>query len=140
MIYVDTSVLVAYYCPERLSARAQRLLQEQHELSLSSLVEVELASALAGKVRSRQMRLADARRVHALFQVHLEEGMFTRLALERLHFSKAYEWLATFRTPLRTLDALHVAVAAAQGATLLTADTTLAKACSRVGVTTRVIG
>ena len=29
MLYVDTSVLVAYYCPEALSLQAQDLLREQ---------------------------------------------------------------------------------------------------------------
>ena len=42
------------------------------------------------------------RRVHALFQAHLERGMYAQLALERPHFAKAYEWLSSFRTPLRT--------------------------------------
>ena len=26
MVYIDTSVLVAYYCPERLSEKAEKLL------------------------------------------------------------------------------------------------------------------
>ena len=139
MIYVDTSVLAAYYCPEPLSARAQRVLQEEQDLALSSLVEVELVSALARKVRARQMRLGDGRRVHATFVAHLDQGMFIRLAVHSLHFAKAHEWLATFRIPLRTLDALHVAVAAVEDAILVTADAALAAACGKVGVTARLI-
>lgn len=139
MIYVDTSVLAAYYCPEALSARAERALQQQPELAISSLVEVELVSALARKVRVREMRLADAHRIRAVFESHLEQGIYTRLALSTAHFAKAREWLRTFTVPLKTLDALHVAVAAMHGCPLLTADAALAKACAKLGVGARLI-
>lgn len=139
MTYIDTSVLAAYYCPEPLSGRAQRALQEEDQRAISWLVEAELVSVLARKVRTREMRAAEGRRVLALFQSHLEQGIYTRLPLERAHFAKAHEWLATFAVPLSTLDALHLAVAATQGCPFLTADVALAKACARIGVTARLI-
>lgn len=139
MTYIDTSVLVAYYCPEPLSSHAQRVLQQQRELAISSLVEVEFASALARKVRTREMRLTDAQRILVAFQAHLDQEIFRRLPIERQHFAKAQEWLASFRIPLRTLDALHVAVAAAEGASMITADATLARMCAKVGVTARLV-
>ena len=140
MTYVDTSVLAAYYCPEPLSGKADRVLERQGSLAISWLVEVELVSALARKIRTREMRPADGRRVHALFQSHLEEGIYTRLALDQQHFAKAREWLATFRLRFTALDALHAAVAAIQGHLLLTADAALAKACARLGVAALLIG
>jgi predicted nucleic acid-binding protein len=73
------------------------------------------------------------------FQSHLQQGIYTRLAVEGAHFAKARDWLATFAAPIRTLDALHVAVAAMQGCLFLTADVPLAKACVRIGVTARLI-
>lgn len=139
MTYVDASVLAAYYCPEPLSARAQLVLQQEPELAVSSLVEVELVSALARKVRTREMRLSDARRVYGAFQAHLDQGTYTRVSIEGTHFARAREWLATFRIPLRTLDALHVAAAATAGATFVTADVSLAKACAKVGVTAHLV-
>ena len=139
MTYVDTSVVVAYYCPEPLSSKAQRVLQEQSELAISSLVEVEFASAMARKVRTREMRLTDAQRVLVVFQAHLDQGIFTRLPIERQHFAKALEWLASFRIPLRTLDALHVALAAIEGAPMITADAALARTCAKVGVTAKLV-
>jgi hypothetical protein len=132
-------VLIAYYCPEPFSGPAQRALNEEDDWAISWLVEVEFMSALARKVRAREMRPSEGRRVHALFQSHLEQGIYNRLAMERPHFAKAREWLATFTVPLHTLDALHVAVAALQGCPLLTTDVALAKACARVGVTARLI-
>ncbi|MGH9452458.1 MAG: type II toxin-antitoxin system VapC family toxin [Terriglobia bacterium] len=139
MIYVDTSVLAAYYCPEPLSVRAERALHEAGERAISWLVEVEFVSALARKVRTRELRPADAHRILAVFQSHLEQGIYNRLALNSAHFVKAREWLATFTIPLQALDALHVAVAAIENCSFLTADTALAKACAKAGVTARLI-
>ena len=139
MTYIDTSVLAAYYCPEPLSDLAQRALHQEDQRAISWLVETEFVSALARKVRTREMRAAEGHRVLALFQSHLEQGIYARLTLEPAHFAKAREWLATFTVPLHTLDALHLAVAALQGCPLLTADVGLAKACTRVGVKARLI-
>ncbi len=139
MIYVDTSVLAAYYCPEPLSARAQRALSEAEGRAISWLVEVEFVSALARKVRAREMLRADARRLLAAFQSHLEQEIYIRLAVNRPHFAQAREWIATFTVPIRTLDALHAAMAAIQGCPILTADVALAKACAQIGVKAHLI-
>jgi hypothetical protein len=139
LTYIDTSVLIAYYCPEPLSAQAQRALQEQAKPAISWLVELELVSALARKVRARGMRRADARRVLAMFQSHLDREIYSRLAVEALHFGVAREWLASLAVLLQTLDALHVAVAALHGCPIVTADAALARACTKVGVTARLI-
>jgi predicted nucleic acid-binding protein len=139
LIYVDTSVLAAYYCPEPLSGQAQRALARERERVISSLVEVELVSAIARKVRTREIRRGDAQRILAAFESHLEQGIYTRLPVDGAHFAKAREWLATLAVPLQTLDALHVALAAIKGCPIMTADTALAKACARVGVTARLI-
>ena len=140
MTYVDTSVLAAYYCPEPLSSRAQRALQNEERPAISWLVETEFLSVLARKVRTREIRATEGLRVVAVFQAHLEQGIYERLALEREHFAKAREWLADFTVPLHTLGALHLAVAAMQGCPILTADAALAKACTRIGVTAHLIG
>jgi predicted nucleic acid-binding protein len=137
--YIDTSVLVAYYCPEPLSSQAQKILQQERDLAISSLVELEFASALAQKVRTREIRLTDGQRVLLTFQTHLEQGIFTRLAIERRHFAKVHEWLASFRIALRTLDALHIAVAATEGVSMITSDAELARACAKVGVAARLL-
>ena len=139
MIYVDTSVLAAYYCPEPLSAQAQRALGQEDERAISWLVELEFVSAIARKVRSHEMRRGDAHRILAAFQSHLDQRIYTRLPVDGAHFAKAREWLATLVVPLQTLDALHVALAAMKGCPIMTADAALAKACAKVGVTARLI-
>lgn len=139
MIYVNTSALAAYYCPEPLSGKAQLALQEAGQLAISPLVELELASAIARKVGTREMRRADAHRILAVVQSHLERGIYTRLGIDAQHFARAREWIASLEIPLLTLDALHLAVAAANGCSLITADAMLAKACAKVDVAARLI-
>lgn len=139
MTYLDTSVVAAYYCPEALSARVQAALADETERAISSLVEVELASAVAQKVRSRQLTRADARLILGKFHSHLQQNIYARLSLEAGHFSQAREWLASLTASLRTLDALHVAVAATNDCSLLTSDAALAKACGNLGVSVRLV-
>ncbi len=77
MVYVDTSVLVAYYCPERLSEKAEKLLTRYLKPAISSLTEVEFFSAVSGKVRKREISLRDAGRVTAKFLAHLDADNYT---------------------------------------------------------------
>ena len=139
MIYVDTSALVPYYCPEPLSERVQRYLARQDERVISDLVEVEFFSAIARKVRAEELRPMDAPRIQNTFISHLEAGLYLRLPVERRHYALARGWLASLKPPLATLDALHVAVTAVQACPLVTLDTALARAARLLGVSARVL-
>lgn len=138
-MYVDTSILAPYYCPEPLSDRVPQVLAAQRRLAVSWLVEAELASALAQKVRRRQLPAADAGRAAAMFQRHLSQGLFVRLPLAYGHFRQASAWLQTFSLPLRTLDALHWAITAAAGMELLTSDRALAASAARLNLPARLL-
>ena len=137
MIYVDTSLLAAYYTPEPVSGVVQRFLKAQDGLAISDLVEVELTSAIARKVRRRELRPADGQRVQALFLAHLDAGLYTRWPLLRPHYTKARDWLSLTRLPLLTLDALHLAVAAAHEVPIVTSDRNLARAAHALGLAVR---
>lgn len=139
MIYVDTSALVPYYCPEPLSARVQRYLARQGERAISDLVEVEFFSAIARKVRAEELRPMDATRIQNTFISHLEAGLYLRLPVERRHYALARDWLASLKPPLATQDALHVAVTAVQACPLVTLDAALARAARLLGVSARVL-
>ena len=67
MIYLDTSVLVAYYCPEAMSEPVQKLLNEHTEPALSFLTQAELTSAVAQKARSGELSKTDGNRILAKF-------------------------------------------------------------------------
>ena len=136
MIYLDTSVLVAYYCPEPLSRQAERLVRSTVGPAISDLTEVELFSALARKVQARALHGADAATIASEFRGHVDANLYRRIELERLHFRQANTWLSRFTTPLRTLDALHLAVAASHDFDLATFDRGLARAARTLGVKT----
>ena len=51
-----------------------------------------------------------------------------------MHYKQARDWLLERKGPLRTLDALHLAVAQISDTRLLTSDAGLADAAERHGV------
>ena len=134
MFYVDTSLIAAYYTPEPLSDRVEEFLLSQNCPAVSSLTELELFSALSRKVREEGLDPADAGKVGARFLSHLENGFFTRLPVESGHYRLARDWLGLFSTSLRSLDALHLAVASTGGLTVVTADLGLSKSARALGL------
>jgi predicted nucleic acid-binding protein len=136
LIYLDTSVLTAYYSPEPLSRAAERVVRSVAQPSISDLTEVELLAALARKIRVGEIRAVEAARVATQFLTHVESSLYSRLPMERRHYRLARDWIGRFTTPLRTLDALHLAVAAAEGLRFATADRALARSAAGLGIET----
>lgn len=133
-MYLDTSVLVAYYCPEPLSLQVEELLRRQTSPIVSELAEVEFNSAIAMKVRQQELPQAQAFQVIAEFQKHLGSRLFTRLSLDSRHFQLAKTWLSQLQWPLRSLDALHLAIVDMTQTRLVTADQTMAKTATSLGI------
>ena len=127
-------MIVAYYCPEPMSAAVQKWLRRQRDPAISDLVEVEMISAIARKVRDRHMSRQDARRVATTFTTHLQSGYYVRLPVQRAHYQLAWDWIGAFDIPIRTLDALHLAVAHVGGLRLATADLSQSRSARAVGV------
>ncbi len=134
MAYLDTSVLVAYYCPESLSERVQSFLLEQEKPALSSLTEVEFFSAVARKVRTGEISNVDGNRIIAQFSAHLDTNLYILLPVLNHHWRLARGWIGLFTTPLRTLDGLHLAIASAEGLEMVTSDKALHMAAQALGV------
>lgn len=137
--YIDTSVLAAYYCPEAMSAAAQRLLSSIKGPVISWLTEVELFSALSRKVREQTLGAQDAGRIASLFREHVKAGYFTVLPVEAVDYEHAAQQLGRFSNALRALDALHLAVIERETLTLATADRTMAVEAKRIGLKTNLI-
>ncbi len=134
MAYIDTSLLAAYYCPEPLSKRIQKTLEKVDQPIISPLVEVELFSAVAAKVRAKELNATAARRIITLFQKHLADGYYGIVPIEAAQYRQGRDWLGGFSTPLRALDALHLAAAFTNDLEILTADRGLAKSAKHFGV------
>lgn len=94
---------------------------------------------LARKVRTRELSRSAARAAIAQFRDHEQAGLYRVLSVDGTHYARARRWVEAFRAPLRTLDALHLALAAASGCALLTADVQLAKAARRLRIRRRLL-
>jgi predicted nucleic acid-binding protein len=139
LIYLDTSVLVAYYCPEPLSRAAERAARAEVAPSISDLCEVEFASALARKLRQAQISRPDADKIWREFISHTDAQLYTRIPLQREHYQIARDWIARFEGALKALDALHLAIAAVKGLVLVSADRGLVNAAASRGVSARLL-
>jgi len=127
MFYVDPSLLVAYYCPEPMSEKAEIFLTSHSPLVISTLTELEMFSAVSRKVREKDLNRPAARRILAKFLSHLDGHFFACLPVATHHLRLARDWIGQFNTSLRSLDALHLAVASLEGLTMVTADRDLAE-------------
>ncbi len=139
MIYIDTSVLAAYYCPEALSDKVEEILLNTKEPAVSQLTEIELASAISRKIREHTVSKEDAEMILSLFQTHIDQKSFIYLPIQTKHYSIAKKWIAQFNTPLRSLDAIHLAIAYKKNITILTADAKLADSAKILGVDVRLL-
>jgi predicted nucleic acid-binding protein len=138
--YFDTSLVVAYYLPEAISARAQAVYDADPRPTASELVEVEFFSALSLRVRVGDVPRDHAERAARLFLTHLDDGLYARIALNTGHYRRARDLLARFDLPLKAPDALHLAVAAAEALRLVTVDEQLARNARALGLDVELVG
>jgi hypothetical protein len=139
MVYLDTSVIAAYYCPEPNSGIVEKIILQLKQPAISDLTELELASAVSRKIREKNLSREDAVKIISLFQSHVAQGMFQKISVQPEHYQIAASWITRFTTALRTLDALHLAVAGTHNATALTADVQLVKAARHFGVSVKLL-
>lgn len=105
----------------------------KNPVALSALTRLEFVSAVAKCVRIRRTDSATAQDALSTFEYHcLHE--FALLPVLPSDYELAQHWLRQLSTSLRTMDALHMAVAVANGRTLVTADRQLAEAAKVFGV------
>lgn len=132
-------MVVACYCPEPLSQAAEKAVAGSRSPAISALTEVEFCSALSIKTRTGTLDVGSAGRIMSLFRSHLRDNRYRILAVGAREFALACEWIGRFSVPLRSVDALHLAVAFANNLTLVTADRTLAQSARHFGVKHKVI-
>ena len=128
--YIDTSVLGAYYCPEPGSKSAEHVLLSVEGPIISILSEVEFCSLVSKKMRRRELTERQGKAILELFGSHVAEGFYGRVALVTEHYIKARQLFAS-SIPLHTLDALHLAIAIAEGVPIVTSDRALTAAAKR---------
>jgi uncharacterized protein len=139
LIYLDTSVLAPFYWTEAMSDEVADLFQQSQTLMISELSEVELISALSRRVRMKEIEREDAIAIVNQFQMHITTGLYEKLSITPQHYQIAKAWIQHFDTPLRTLDALHLAVANEQQVPLITADIGLARSAMNLNVNVQLL-
>ena len=137
--YLDTSVLLPFYFPEELSAKIDDYLERVEGPAVSNLVELEFCSAISKKIRMNEISKTEAQKIIAQFNNHLKEQYFKRFTLSSSHYREAKKLINEFSTPLRTLDALQIAVSSQCCDLLVTSDIKLGKACRAFGVNFKLL-
>ncbi|GAB1411318.1 MAG: ribonuclease VapC [Candidatus Desulfobacillus denitrificans] len=134
MIYADTSALVKRYLDEPFSADFDGLLQ-QGAMAISRLNIVEMRCALARRRRNGEISALRESRVNSELAADIQDGALWVSDLGNDHFTAAYHLIGRLaHVPLRTLDAMHLAVAERIPATAFaTADSTQAEAAQTLG-------
>jgi predicted nucleic acid-binding protein len=133
-VYVDSSALVKLYVPEAESEVLDEFLQGRTDILISELVLTEVISAVARRRRESALTAEQASLIrNALMS---DAGVFRKLDLNpAIHRNAERILLSTGPTPLRTLDALHIALALGGGAEhIITFDSRMAEAAALHGL------
>jgi predicted nucleic acid-binding protein len=129
-VYIDSSALAKLYVPEPESERVDAYLRGRRDLMISELSITEVISAVA---RRKREGVLDAKRANQIRDAVLSDagsGSFRRLDMSPgIHRDAERLLFSTESIPLRTLDALHIALALAGAASVfITFDGRLADA------------
>jgi uncharacterized protein len=135
-IYLDSSALAKIYVPEAESERLDRFLRGRRGLMISELAITEVLSAVARRKREGVLNIDQASEIRDAVLEDAESGSFDRLELSpAVHREAERLLLGIDSVPLRTLDALHVALALSGSAThLLTFDVHMRAAALHAGL------
>jgi uncharacterized protein len=139
MYYLDACITVAVVANEKARDHVRAWLDQSENgtLYISPWVTTEVSSALSIKVRTKDLTHAmqvDAQHAYRL----LLQSFITKPVLQN-HFDIAARFAGQASLGLRAGDALHLAVAADYGLTLVTLDRQLADAGQPVGTATMLL-
>lgn len=133
-VYADTSLLVPLFARDAFNERARHFLTaQQPALVISDFACAELVSAFARKTRTRQLTLMEAREALATFDTWLAPQP-PRAEISAADVQLAETHLRRLDLPLRTPDALHIAIAQRHGVPLATFDVRMAEAARALGL------
>ncbi len=133
---LDTSALAKWYLNERYSEQFEVFIQEQPSALISRLTAVEFRCLLARRRRTGEISIATEARVYAAFEHDIGAGFLHLHPVDDHHVLSALGLIIRLRRhPLRTLDALHLAIAQALDCSCLaTADKIMAAAGKAAGL------
>jgi predicted nucleic acid-binding protein len=135
-IYIDSSALAKIYMPEPESKELERFLRGRQDLMISELCITEVASAAARRKREGLLKATQVKQIHEAILADAESGYYRCLDISPLiHRDAEHLLLSIESAPLRTLDALHIALALSGAAErVITFDVRMASAAAVHGL------
>lgn len=121
---------------------AERAIRNLSSPTISDLTLVEFASAISRKGPGKDVASRKCLKSHGSIRGGcrgLVHGYYEVLSLKTRDYRLAKSWLGPLNGTLRTLDALHLAVAEATGTSIVTADRRLASEARRLGVSVKLL-
>lgn len=137
-IYLDSSALAKIYVPERESDTLEAFFRGRRDLMISELDITELLSAVARRRREGMLTARQALEIRDAVLADADSGSFHRLDVSPVVHREAERLLFQIDSvSLRTLDALHVAIALLGSAThVVTFDARMRDAAVHAGLKT----
>jgi predicted nucleic acid-binding protein len=133
-VYLDASVIVSLFVQDAFVGRAEAFFAQQGSLLLiSDFAAAEFSSAIARRVRMKEMILAQGQTALANFDAWTARASL-RIPIVSADVETATGYLRRLDLQLRTGDAINIAVAHRLGASLLTFDTRMAASATALGV------
>jgi predicted nucleic acid-binding protein len=135
-VYVDTSALAKWYISEVFSEEFERFINQTGQGLISRLAVVEFRCLLARKRRAEEITRVYERRAYRDFERDAKDGYWQIEPVNDGHLLTAVDLIENLKqSPLRTLDAIHLAIAVTLEAGILaTADRVMADAASALGI------
>lgn len=135
MIYVDTSALMKRYIAEPKSTTFDTFFMERAPVAASRLTVVEMRCGLARRRRAGQIDSGLEKRILEEMRTDIQDGAIALFPVTDGPVADAFHLLGRAAdVPLRTLDALHLSLAQAIGASdFATADRNQAEAARLLG-------
>ena len=140
--YVDSCVLLSLFLGDSGYTDSERWLINQGDQSLwiSHWVLLEVAGVIATCVRRGQLTAEQAQTIGSEFESFRQERL-TLIEPRGTDFLQARQWLERcLHLPLRSGDALHLALAQRQQLTVVSADRALARCAESLGLPLQLIG
>ena len=137
-LYCDTSALVKLYVRERGSAEFNAVVEGRDDVMVSELTVTEIVSALTRLSRAGAVTRDAITRIQHAVLGRLADGTFRRVELTPDMHRRAEHYLVNLpEIPLRSADALHLALATfARAASVASFDTRLSAAARAIGLAT----
>jgi predicted nucleic acid-binding protein len=133
-IYLDTSVIVSLFVPDRFTAIADTMLKrEQAVVAVSDFAAAEFASAISLRVRTAAMKAAEALVTFSDFDAWISTAV-EHVSVDSADIRIASTALRRLDLPLKAPDAVHIGIALRLGAVLATFDDQMIESASALGL------